>query len=174
MRQPWPIKGCGPMLVVTHATSVIPRLRAHRLDWNGSSAGHAEPPHTAPQSCFAGLPRLPPAHRSTCGLVAMASASHAEGRQFDPGQVYPKGGQAHTESLAATSKVLGATAITECGPRRPVDLVGAPKACLAHHSRTLGQAVIRSRGGGGSHTNSPSAPMHHNRCGKVHVEAPVV
>ena len=26
--------------------------------------------------------------RSTCGLVAMTSASHAEGRQFDPGQVY--------------------------------------------------------------------------------------
>ena len=26
--------------------------------------------------------------RSTCGLVAMTSAQHAEGRQFDPGQVY--------------------------------------------------------------------------------------
>ena len=26
--------------------------------------------------------------RSTCGLVAMTSASHAEGGQFDPGQVY--------------------------------------------------------------------------------------
>ena len=26
--------------------------------------------------------------RSTCGLVAMTSASHAEGRQFDPGQVF--------------------------------------------------------------------------------------
>ena len=26
--------------------------------------------------------------RSTCGLVAMTSASHAEGRQLDPGQVY--------------------------------------------------------------------------------------
>ena len=26
----------------------------------------------------------------TCGLVAMTSASHAEGRQFDPGQVYAK------------------------------------------------------------------------------------
>ena len=25
---------------------------------------------------------------STCGLVAMTSASHAEGRQFNPGQVY--------------------------------------------------------------------------------------
>ena len=25
---------------------------------------------------------------STCGLVAITSASHAEGRQFDPGQVY--------------------------------------------------------------------------------------
>ena len=26
--------------------------------------------------------------QSTCGLVAMTSAQHAEGRQFDPGQVY--------------------------------------------------------------------------------------
>ena len=26
--------------------------------------------------------------QSTCGLVAMTSASHAEGRHFDPGQVY--------------------------------------------------------------------------------------
>ena len=25
--------------------------------------------------------------RGTCGLVAMTSAQHAEGRQFDPGQV---------------------------------------------------------------------------------------
>jgi hypothetical protein len=29
-----------------------------------------------------------PTSLSTCGLVAMTSASHAEGRQFDPGQVY--------------------------------------------------------------------------------------
>ena len=39
--------------------------------------------------------------QSTCGLVAMTSASHAEGRQFDPGQVYfsfnsqPMGRQAY-------------------------------------------------------------------------------
>ena len=26
--------------------------------------------------------------QSSCGLVAMTSASHAEGRQFDPGQLY--------------------------------------------------------------------------------------
>ena len=25
--------------------------------------------------------------QSTCGLVAMTSAQHAEGRQFDPGQI---------------------------------------------------------------------------------------
>ena len=28
------------------------------------------------------------ANLSTCGLMAMTSAQHAEGRQFDPGQVY--------------------------------------------------------------------------------------
>ncbi len=32
--------------------------------------------------------RLARVLRGTCGLVAMMSASHAEGRQFDPGQVY--------------------------------------------------------------------------------------
>ena len=34
---------------------------------------------------------MPGAHdvvMGACGLVAMTSASHAEGRQFDPGQVY--------------------------------------------------------------------------------------
>ena len=31
---------------------------------------------------------LRPCHQSTHGLVAMTSASHAEGRQFDPGWVY--------------------------------------------------------------------------------------
>ena len=34
---------------------------------------------------------MPAAHdgaMGTCGLVAMTSASHAEGRQLDPGQVY--------------------------------------------------------------------------------------
>ena len=34
------------------------------------------------------LSRKPP--KSICGLVAMTSASHAEGRQFDPGQMYAK------------------------------------------------------------------------------------
>ena len=29
-----------------------------------------------------------PRFQGTCGLVAMTSASHGEGRQFDPGQVY--------------------------------------------------------------------------------------
>ena len=31
---------------------------------------------------------MEPVRNRTCGLVAMTSASHAEGRQFDPGQVY--------------------------------------------------------------------------------------
>ena len=47
-------------------------------------------------------PRPPPGLRSTCGLVAMTSASHAEGRQFDPGQVYfatCSGGAMHFASV---------------------------------------------------------------------------
>ena len=31
---------------------------------------------------------MEPVRNRTCGLVAMTSAPHAEGRQFDPGQVY--------------------------------------------------------------------------------------
>ena len=34
------------------------------------------------------LGRLSNIAYSTCGLVAMTSAQHAEGRQFDPGRVY--------------------------------------------------------------------------------------
>ena len=36
--------------------------------------------------------------QSTCGLVAMTSALHAEGRQLEPGQVY-----AFNQKLATTS-----------------------------------------------------------------------
>ena len=35
-----------------------------------------------------GMPAARTFATCTCGLVAMTSASHAEGRQFDPGQVY--------------------------------------------------------------------------------------
>jgi hypothetical protein len=35
-----------------------------------------------------GAERLHLHRMGTCGLVAMTSAPHAEGRQFDPGQVY--------------------------------------------------------------------------------------
>ena len=43
--------------------------------------------------------------RSTCGLVAMTSASHAEGRQFDPGQVYDFSClQRHAASWLATEE----------------------------------------------------------------------
>ena len=34
---------------------------------------------------------------STCGLVAMTSAQHAEGRQFDPGQVYAGSAMCHCQ-----------------------------------------------------------------------------
>ena len=43
--------------------------------------------------CTQEVRALQPEHESSsatehCGLVAMTSASHAEGRQLDPGQVY--------------------------------------------------------------------------------------
>ena len=47
---------------------------------------------------------------STCGLVAMTSASHAEGRQFDPGQVYSYLGK-QTE---ARNQAIGASLGPSC------------------------------------------------------------
>ena len=54
----------------------------------------------------------------TCGLVAMTSAPHAEGRQFDPGQVYSRG--------AVSSPHTGA-----CGGSRVQSNVGPAGVCMA-------------------------------------------
>ena len=50
----------------------------------GDMSTHADCLTSAAQqgACQAEMP-----YTSTCGLVAMTSAPHAEGRQFDPGQV---------------------------------------------------------------------------------------
>ena len=40
-----------------------------------------------PTGVFADMSKIA-SFSGTCGLVAMTSAQHAEGRQFDPGQVY--------------------------------------------------------------------------------------
>ena len=64
----------------------------HSPCWARSSGGIARAPCGA-KACSANSMASaadPPATdcTGTCGLVAMTSASHAEGRQFDPGQVY--------------------------------------------------------------------------------------
>ena len=64
---------------------------------------------------------------SACGLVAMTSASHDEGRQFDPGQVNSWDTVRGTETLArpeqgptgAVGCSLGAPAPSPWG--RPID-----------------------------------------------------
>ena len=45
---------------------------------------------------------------STCGLVAMTSAQHAEGRQFDPSQVYDAviGGSSASRAFAVQSRKI--------------------------------------------------------------------
>ena len=56
-------------------------------DWPAKSLPH--PAYLVP-CCAAGSYKdvaTAPSSISTCGLVAMTSAQHAEGRQFDPGQV---------------------------------------------------------------------------------------
>ena len=53
----------------------------------------------------------------TCGLVAMTSASHAEGRQFDPGQVYrllPMGRMALRVRLARLRVCVWVWAVRAC------------------------------------------------------------
>ena len=52
--------------------------------WDGGRGQHLVP--YPPRVTVGDLGFWP--FQSTCGLVAMTSASHAEGRQFDPGQVY--------------------------------------------------------------------------------------
>ena len=54
--------------------------------------------HVAPRVNFYNAPGKQ-CSQSTCGLVAMTSASHDEGRQFDPGQVYVE--PAPTNTLVA-------------------------------------------------------------------------
>ena len=60
---------CGPPATPAHALPAY-LLRADGLDARTGPKWHE------------GL------QAGTCGLVAMTSAQHAEGRQFDPGQVY--------------------------------------------------------------------------------------
>ena len=67
----------------------------------------------------------------TCGLVAMTSASHAEGRQFDPGQVYrllPMGRMALRVRLARLR-----VCVCGCGQ------------CAPAQERTLGSEAQRLR-----------------------------
>ena len=68
---------------------------------------------------------------STCGLVAMTSASHAEGRQFDPGQVY---------LFIAVHRHAGGFKMTAVG-FEPTPLRNG---AFSHRLRPLGQTVLRS------------------------------
>ena len=73
-----------------------PQCRNTDLRFQGRVLGGSMPSglHVHLRRCHA-----PSELPSTCGLVAMASASHAEGRQFDPGQVYPSSHQAQRRNL---------------------------------------------------------------------------
>ena len=68
---------------------------------------------------------LRPCHQSTHGLVAMTSASHAEGRQFDPGWVYVIPTSCKTLCVLTTSTTLtqmafvGSTIEPSLNPARP-------------------------------------------------------
>ena len=68
----------GPEAPATNASALLQQLARGRASGAAQRQVWASTEHP-----FANL-----TCRSTCGLVAMTSASHAEGRQFDPGQVY--------------------------------------------------------------------------------------
>ena len=86
------------------ATTDPPAAELHRQPqesaWRPVAACHQPitcPAHISIRSCGANIRLMStwsdtcPGQRhaqGTCGLVAMTSASHAEGRQLDPGQVY--------------------------------------------------------------------------------------
>ena len=66
-------------------------------------------------------------NRSTCGLVAMTSAPHAEGRQFDPGQVYRSTTNQYTcvssRKLLATKYTARLHVMSLCASRSSVGAV---------------------------------------------------
>ena len=80
-----------------HVTRMILQRQVGTWCNGNTSAPHAEGPGFNPQCahtsaaralCFCSQSSLATNMPSTCGLVAMTSAQHAEGRRFDPGQVY--------------------------------------------------------------------------------------
>ena len=75
-RQPHILKGAG--LIPAGGVAFLPRCAAFCASWLWSIG-----------DVVAFEDVLEIAHsQSSSGLVAMTSASHAEGRQFDPGQLY--------------------------------------------------------------------------------------
>ena len=79
--------------------------------------------HASPQ--FDSQNKLYFIYMSTCGLVAMTSASHAEGHQFDPGQVYP--------CLCATP--------ADRHPHYPSFTHGTGQSCVCHPTEQSTQSV---------------------------------
>ena len=73
-----------------------------------SAAGHGCSSYCHPlMIVYCSFPH--PRSQGTCGLVAMTSASHAEGRQFDPGQVYDRLCLARALFLLRSARWLRAT-----------------------------------------------------------------
>ena len=69
----------------THG-AVVSTVRGYKLEVKGAWVQTQCKHRLCLMLCF--MITQPQMEMSTCGLVAMTSASHAEGRQFDPGQVY--------------------------------------------------------------------------------------
>ena len=99
--------------------------------------------------------------QGTCGLVAMTSAQHAEGRQFNPGQVYDLSETLFVESITIQLLKLCGSCWSGCSPSLHC-CRGKPSArcscCLATFYQALPQAQLPSL-----KKTTLGSPLHH--CG---------
>ena len=118
--------------------------------------------------------------RSTCGLVAMTSASHAEGRQLDPGQVYfvscGRGvpcnllfgsGDCTPDSLRGSSVKIGTIQRRLAWPLRKDD---------THKSRSVNNSFVvisdyAGHGGAHTHTHRHTHTHTHTQSHPTHAPA---
>ena len=98
----------------------------------------------------------------TCGLVAMTSAQHAEGRQFDPGQVYfsrSNRGGALARSLARSLHTVQTFSLA---PQRANVVARTPRKRrpASHRASLVAKARSQASSGATSRKPYPRSPMY--------------
>ena len=83
IRYTWPGSNWRPSACGADVIATRPQVRCLSDRWNDLTRPSSASPISHRQAAKGASRGL----TCTCGLVAMTSAQHAEGRQFDPGQV---------------------------------------------------------------------------------------